>query len=568
MTPMLIFVSGASGFVGRHLCQRLINAGHTVHAVVRREDDYLKILGVKLWFGDLWNRSILAEAISNATVVIHCAGDPSFGDGPQYTRSNVELTEHLLDVVKEKCLHIERFVFVSTIGAIDRHKRDICKEPLTESSIPAPSSDYGRSKLQAENVVRESGIHFSIVRPTMVVGSDMRSDSHFSVFARYALSRSIKSLIAWPGRFSVVHVDDLSSALLTAATHPDAVGKTFFCAGETISVAECFDQSCTSILRIPIDWVVILMRPFLHWLPFAVKAMLLPALTASDERLRKLGWQPEFSASSALQEVISREEARINPEIDPGGQIVITGAASGLGRALVEHLAPIRNRLLIIDRDQEGLRSVASQFSNCLPVVVDLASESDLQHLLNSEEWREHPITELFACAGIGLKGEMQDISIQSHQKMFSVNVLSRLALAHVAVNNMKRLQFGRIVFISSSSAFQPLPYMATYAATNSALLSMGEAWSQEVATQGIHMMIVCPGGMQTNFQKSGGVKEIEGEKLMSASDVAKEIIRGLGEQRTTLIVSFRSFAMSLLARLLPRRLSLRLWAILMEKMR
>jgi len=218
----------------------------------------------------------------------------------------VHRQEDLINVVRGNCLNIERFVFVSTIGAIDRQKNDTCTQPLTENSLPAPSSDYGRSKLQAEDVVRKSDIPFSIIRPTMVVGSDMRSDSHFAVFARHAISHSVISWIAWPGRFSVVHVDDLANALWLAATHPEAVGQTFFCAGKPISVADCFDQSCPDTLRIPIDWAVALARPVMRWLPFAVKAMLLPALTASDERLRQLGWQPQYSASSALLEVISR----------------------------------------------------------------------------------------------------------------------------------------------------------------------------------------------------------------------------------------------------------------------
>jgi len=75
MSPSIFFVTGASGFVGRHLCQRLTNAGHTVHAVVRREDEYLSRLGVKLWLGDLWDGDIVSQAISKANVVIHCAGE-------------------------------------------------------------------------------------------------------------------------------------------------------------------------------------------------------------------------------------------------------------------------------------------------------------------------------------------------------------------------------------------------------------------------------------------------------------------------------------------------------------
>lgn len=89
-------------------------------------------------------------------------------------------------------------------------------------------------------------------------------------------------------------------------------------------------------------------------------------------------------------------------------------------------------------------------------------------------EWNEREITELFACAGIGIKGRMQDISLEGHIRMFQVNVLARIALVSRVMPAMQRRHFGRVVLISSSSAFQPLPYMATYAATNSALLSLG----------------------------------------------------------------------------------------------
>jgi short-subunit dehydrogenase len=151
---------------------------------------------------------------------------------------------------------------------------------------------------------------------------------------------------------------------------------------------------------------------------------------------------------------------------------------------------------------------------------------------------------------------------------MFAINVLARIALAKTAISSMQKRHFGRVVLISSSSAFQSLPYMATYAATNTALLSIGESWGAEVANDNIQILTVCPGGMQTNFQKNGGVKEIDGEKLMMPDAVVTEIMKGLRQDKKTLMVSFRSFAMSMLARCLPRRLSVKLWCRLMEKMR
>lgn len=566
-TP-IYFVTGAAGFVGRHVCKLLIKSGFDVVALVRRADPELTRLGVNLLLGDLWDEDMLREAIADVDVIIHCAGDARFGNGTHYYRANVELTEHLIQAAKQHAKKQSRLVYVSTIGALDRAKDDTCVSPLTEDSPAFPTSDYGKSKLQAEDVVSRSGLPFAIIRPTMVVGDDMRFDSHFAVFARQSLSGSLVARIAWPGKFSVIHVDDLANAILTVATHPNANGNTFFCAGESISVADFFEQCNPEKLRLSLSVTPAIARPIVRWLPFALKAMLFPALTASDQRLRTLGWQPRYSAQSALAEVIAREISQLDPDISPGGQTVITGAASGLGRALVTYLASRRKRLLLIDKDGVELAALADLFGNCVTRVADLADEAEVDALLTSSEWNAFHITELYACAGIGLRGRMQDISIETHRKIFAINVLARIALARAAINSMQKRHFGRIVLISSSSAFQPLPYMATYAATNSALLSVGESWGAEVANENIHIMTVCPGGMKTNFQKSGGVKEIEGEKLMSPEDVTAEIISGLRRQKKTLIVSFRSFAMSLLARLLPRSVSVALWCRLMEKMR
>lgn len=568
MTPTIYFVTGAAGFVGRHLCRRLIRSGIVVHALVRRHDTVLEQMGVKLWIGDLRDGEALLSAMAGASVAIHCAGDASFGNGPQYHSANVELTQRVIDAARQFKESLRRFVYVSTIGAIDRDRLDDGRHPLSEDSPAFPVSDYGKSKLAAEKAVSESGLPYSIIRPTMVVGDDMRFDSHFAVFARHALSNSPVAMIAWPGEFSVIHVDDLAGAIQVLASHDAAENKVFFCAGESISVNDFFDLCSPRKYRLNILWAKTLLRPLLSWTPFSLKAMIFPVLVASDARLRDLGWKPDYSVQSALSGVIDRERTRLDPMESPGGQVVITGAASGLGRALVSFLASRRDRLLLIDKDETGLSELTALFPNSISRVVDLEKSEEVESLLVSPEWSSSEITEMYSCAGIGLRGRMQEIPTQDHLGMFHVNVLARIAMARKVIEGMQRRHHGRVVLISSSSAFQPLPYMATYAATNSALLSLGEAWAAEVASQGVHVMTVCPGGMHTNFQRNAGVREIEGERLMTPEEVVDKIFAGLQKRRMTLIVSFRSLAMSLLARLLPRVMSVRLWYRLMEKMR
>lgn len=200
--------------------------------------------------------------------------------------------------------------------------------------------------------------------------------------------------------------------------------------------------------------------------------------------------------------------------------------------------------------------------------VVDLAEPAEVEALTRGEAWRAHPVRELYACAGFGLRGPVQSAPAHAHARLFQVNVLARLALAEAALPAMVREGFGRIVLVSSSSAFQPLPYMATYAAANAALLSLGEAWASELDGTGVQLVTACPGGMQTNFQASAGVRQPAGERLMPPEDVADAILAACRRGQTTVVISFRAHAMACLARVLPRRMSVALWKRLMARLR
>ncbi len=561
------FVTGAAGFVGRHLSSALAAGGHHVRAMTRRPmtTEHGNIEPV---IGDLHSDGPWMDALADTDVVIHCAGNARFGNGTGYQRDNVDTSARLLDAVRARAKRLTRFVFVSTTGVVDRAGADRCETPINETTPLFPTSDYGRSKAVCEALVTASRLPFTIVRPAMVVGSDMRADSHFAVFARWALTGHPLARIAWPGALSVVHVDDLVRALILVSTHPDALNRTFMCAGDPVAIAEVFDDARPAA-RVPVAPMLPVIRRLAPALPFSVKSLVLPALVANDHALRALGWSPAHRGRDALTDVIARETARATPRMPPpAGQTVITGAASGLGRAMAESLAPTGRRLLLVDRDGPALSALAARWPAARAVTVDLADEAAWDPFLASADWTSAPVTELFACAGFGRRGPFAASSIDGELDMIRVNVMSRLRLAHAAIADMTPLQFGRIVFISSSSAFQPLPMMSTYAASNAALLAAGEGLSYEVAADGIHVMTVCPGGMRTNFQQSAGVKEDDRERLMAPEDVAAGILRGLERRQTTLIVSTRSFAMSLLARVLPRTLSLRLWGRLMATLR
>ena len=109
---------------------------------------------------------------------------------------------------------------------------------------------------------------------------------------------------------------------------------------------------------------------------------------------------------------------------------------------------------------------------------------------------------------------------------------------------------------------------MASYAASNSAILLLFEAWGHELKPEGIQILCACPGGMQTNFQHNAGVKILENEKLMPPEHAANLILKALNQNKTVLYFPLRSYAMNLLSRILPRFLSVIIWAKLMSSLR
>jgi nucleoside-diphosphate-sugar epimerase len=561
------FVTGAAGFVGRHLCRLLRAQGKSVIGLVRDgEDSELAGMGVRLVKGRVEEPQSYVGLLDECTYVVHAAGDPRFGNGPGYRAANVDATRTLLEAVRSSRA-LQRFVYVSSIGAVDRESGSTCDQPLTEASTTNPASDYGRSKLEAEALVASAGMPYAIVRPCMVVGADMRANSHMAVFARAAATHSLLARIAWPGQLSVIHVDDLAHALVAVAEDNRAAGRVFIAAGDPVRLKDLFDTVNPAMSRLPVAWAANAVRPLAGWLPFSLKVLLYPALTADDTALRALGWQPTYDAATSLRDVVQREKRRVDKSLPLDGITVVTGAASGLGRAVAEQLAERGRRLLLIDRDEAGLAATAKGVE-ALRVVCDLGDDTQRATLLRSPEWNSSPIDELFACAGFGLRGAVSALPVSAQAEMIQVNVVARLVLAHDAARRMKRRQFGRIVLISSSSAYQALPFMSVYAASNAAVLLFGEGLASELRGDGIEVLTVCPGGMDTSFQSRAGVRKLEHESLMSPAAVASEILAVLGRDRVTLMPSTRSKAMALAARVLPRRLSLRLWHRMMEGLR
>ena len=192
---MKLALTGATGFVGGHLLEAALAAGHQVRALTRRAQQERE--GVEWVSGDLGDRQALEQLVDGAEAVIHVAGVISATSAAAFELGNVTGTLSMLAAATAGGIH--RFVHVSSLAA---------REPKL--------SLYGGSKARAEALVHSSGLDWTIVRPPAVYGPGDTETLELFRMAKLGLM-----LMPPKGRVSVIHVDDLARLLLAAAA-PDA----------------------------------------------------------------------------------------------------------------------------------------------------------------------------------------------------------------------------------------------------------------------------------------------------------------------------------------------------------
>jgi nucleoside-diphosphate-sugar epimerase len=195
---MKLGITGGTGFVGSHLLDAALVAGHEVKALTRREQTPRE--GVEWVAGSLDDRSALHKLIVDADAVIHVAGVINAPDAAAFDKGNVEGTLAMLAAATAG--GVKRFVHVSSLAA---------REPRL--------SLYGGSKARAEELIERSGLDWSIVRPPAVYGPGDKETLEL-----FKMARGGHIYMPPAGRLSLIHVDDLTRLLL-ALVEPGAPTK-------------------------------------------------------------------------------------------------------------------------------------------------------------------------------------------------------------------------------------------------------------------------------------------------------------------------------------------------------
>ena len=218
----MILVTGGTGFIGTHLLEHLAATGEEVRAIVRRTTKQRALpAGVEVVYGDLASGAGLDDALRGAGAVIHLAGVTKALRPDDYYAGNVRGTEQLAHAIAGRGI---RLVHVSSLAAIGPSDG---RDPVGEDAEPHPLTHYGKSKLDAERVVRDLAPEAVIVRPAVVYGP--RDTDVFQLLK--SISKGLVLELAGGERwFSAIYVKDLVAGLMAALRSPRASGRSYFLA--------------------------------------------------------------------------------------------------------------------------------------------------------------------------------------------------------------------------------------------------------------------------------------------------------------------------------------------------
>lgn len=244
---MRVFLTGATGFVGRNYLEWMLRhqPEAKITCLVRNPDkaaaQWPSSPPQLHWLaGDLLHPETYQLAIQSANIVVHAAALVSLRNGPEFYAQNTEATTSLLSTLANSN-QLQRLVFVGSISAIDRPPGLPAVGPLTEESVPHPNTDYGRSKWQAEETIRASGLPYTIMRPAYIYGSHPRANSSMDRLVQNLIQGAHYTRYPFPGRASAIYAEDLAELLWIAGQHPRALNQDFFiCDPEPVHIGQTF----------------------------------------------------------------------------------------------------------------------------------------------------------------------------------------------------------------------------------------------------------------------------------------------------------------------------------------
>jgi short-subunit dehydrogenase len=240
---------------------------------------------------------------------------------------------------------------------------------------------------------------------------------------------------------------------------------------------------------------------------------------------------------------------------------LVTGASQGLGAVFARALAARGQNVILVARSKDKLENLANELKRSESVLAealefDLASPCAGRCLVQQLRDRELQVNLLVNNAGFGVRGEFRNLTLQRQMEMLSLNNAAVVELTYSLLPSLMEHPQSGIINVSSAAGFQPIPYASLYAATKSLLTSFSLGLQEELRSNGVSVVTLCPGRILADGHageaKNGNRKF--GFVYQSPEDVVREALESLANGGGLVIPGFVNKLSVFAQRLIPRR--------------
>jgi UDP-glucose 4-epimerase len=518
-----VLLTGAFGNVGTSAIEELLKQGHHVRcfdlktrANQRKAHKYRDRIEV-VW-GDLRRPEDVAAAVRGQDVVVHLAfiipklsatGFES-EDRPDWAREiNVGGTRNIIAAMKA-LPHPPRLIFSSSYHVYGQTHDQA--PPRTICDPVDPIEHYACHKVECEEMVRQSGLEWAILRFAAVLPLSLRLDP-----GMYDVPPD--------NRMEYVHTRDVGLAIANAVGSDEMWGKLWLIGGGPrcqytyreilekilggMGVGMLPEEAFTTV-PFPTDWIDTtesqrVLRYQQRDLDDYVQELV--KLMGVKRHLIRL-FRPLVRAFLVRRSPYLR--ARRNPEWR-GKVAVVTGASSGIGEAIAKKLAREGLRVILVARSRERLEHVAKQVralgGKALVVVADLTQEEERLRVYEQVRAAYGPVDVLINNAGFGWYGFGSEMPWSLAWQMLQINVVAVVRLTLLFLKDMKARDRGHIVNVGSIASSLPAQGIALYAATKSFVESFTTSLYRELRDTGVRVSLVKPGAVATDFFKKASAQ-------------------------------------------------------------
>jgi len=611
-------VTGGTGFIGRHLLRELDRRGEPIHALVRPQSvarlEALGLRNVRPLPGDITREGLGVDPDRLAELrgadVFHLAAVYDLEADEERNRvANVEGTRRTVELANR--IQAARLHHVSSIAVAGAHFRGRFTEDMFDEGQRL-DQPYYQTKFEAERIVREeAAVPFRIYRPGLVIGSSEtgeadRVDGPYYGFKliqrlRYALPSWFPLVGFEGGPFNVVPVDFVARAIDHIAAAEGLDGQTFHVVDPSpLSLGDTVNEFCRAAhapqftLRVDRRAFSLLPREVAGGLASmrvvqALRRQLLAGVRIPEAAVAYMGSRAAF-ASDRAQAALAGSGIEVPPlrryawkvwdywerHLDSetltganlraalqGKVVLVTGASSGIGRAVAAQVGGHGGTVLLVSRSRDKLEELRGQIEakggRAVVYPTDLADMDACDRMVRRVLEEHGRVDVLVNNAGRSIRRSLAQSLDRFHdfERTMRLNYFGAVKLMLAVIPGMRERRAGHVINISSIGVQAYPPRFGAYVASKSALAALSRCIQPELAGDGvaitnIHMPLVrtpmiAPTGMYRNFPTidTDQAAEMVMQAILSRPPEVSTRLGKLGEAVDTLSPGLLSFVMS-----------------------